>query len=434
MPKQKVLYVVHNHPSLFPGGAETYALELYEAMRSSSVFEPLLVARIGPNHGGTSATLHPGSPFTALSSDPNQYYLFTDQADYDFFYGKHADKSLYTTQFANFLRAHEPDIVHFQHTLFMGYDLLSVTRHVLPDAAILYTLQEYLPICNHDGQLVRRWTGEMCSEPSPRRCCECFPERSPQSFFMRERFIKSQLAHVDLFLAPSRFLLERYLDWGIPAEKLRFEDYGRRPKPRLPEEDRRSRTRLGFFGQINRFKGLDVLLRALRLLRDSNPDVHLWIFGANLDMQESTFRQQISDLIEANEGAVAFSGPYEQSALPRLMAFIDWVVVPSLWWENSPLVIQEAFMQGRPVICSGVGGMAEKVTEGVNGLHFESGDASSLARTIARGVSTPGLWETLREGIPPVFSMDEHVDNLTELYREIRSRRGASEAKMIATA
>jgi glycosyltransferase involved in cell wall biosynthesis len=86
-------------------------------------------------------------------------------------------------------------------------------------------------------------------------------------------------------------------------------------------------------------------------------------------------------------------------------------------------VIQEAFMQGRPVICSGVGGMAEKVTNGVNGLHFNVGDADSLAATIERAASEPGLWEQLREGIPDILTIEDHISNLTRMYGDLRDRR-----------
>jgi len=106
-----------------------------------------------------------------------------------------------------------------------------------------------------------------------------------------------------------------------------------------------------------------------------------------------------------------------------MMAAVDWVVVPSVWWENSPLVIQEAFAAGRPVICSDVGGMAEKVHDGVDGLHFRVGDAESLAATIHRAVRTPGLWERLREGIPEVHSMAEHADVLTDAYESLIATR-----------
>ncbi len=88
------------------------------------------------------------------------------------------------------------------------------------------------------------------------------------------------------------------------------------------------------------------------------------------------------------------AGRYDRTRVAgELMAEVDWVIVPSIWWENSPLVIQEAFTYGRPVICSGIGGMAEKVTDGVNGLHFRVGDPRSLAETMrraARGARTVG--------------------------------------------
>ena len=81
---------------------------------------------------------------------------------------------------------------------------------------------------------------------------------------------------------------------------------------------------------------------------------------------------------------MTLAGKYAHDDLPRLMAEVDWVVVPSRWWENSPLVIQEAFLHQRPVICSDIGGMAEKVADGVDGLHFRAGDPRSLARVLER--------------------------------------------------
>jgi glycosyltransferase involved in cell wall biosynthesis len=105
------------------------------------------------------------------------------------------------------------------------------------------------------------------------------------------------------------------------------------------------------------------------------------------------------------------------------MENIDWVVVPSIWWENSPLVIQEAFLHGRPVICSDVGGMAEKVTDGVNGLHFPAGDPAGLARVLAQAAANPDLWALLRSQIPSIFSMDEHIAALEHLYTSLLKRR-----------
>jgi glycosyltransferase involved in cell wall biosynthesis len=108
------------------------------------------------------------------------------------------------------------------------------------------------------------------------------------------------------------------------------------------------------------------------------------------------------------------------------MAEIDWVVVPSIWWENSPLVIAEAFQHLRPVICSDIGGMAEKVVHGVSGLHFRVGDPAALAAAIQTAATTPGLWNRLQAGIPPVRTIENHVEALTGIYRELLERRSAA--------
>jgi glycosyltransferase involved in cell wall biosynthesis len=425
--KRRVLYVLHNHPVVRPGGAEGYALELYESMRRSDQYEPVLMARIG-TAGFTDPPRHAGAPFAVVGDDPNQYFLLTEWEPYNEFLESYREKSLYTTYIADFLRAYQPDVVHFQHTHFIGYDFLTLVRRMMPHVPIVYTLHELLAICHRDGQMVRSVGEELCTHSSPRRCNECFPEWSTQNFFLRERFIKSHLSQVDQFLAPSRFLLERFVDWGVPREKIRFEEYGRVAQPRLetPPETR-PRTKLGFFGQISRFKGLEVLLAAMKILETELPDVHLFVWGASLEVLPESQRQMFIDALAASGGNVTFAGGYTPANVPHIMSAVDWVIVPSRWWENSPLVIQEAFMHGRPVICSDIGGMAEKVTHGVNGLHFTVGHPGHLANVIRGAVTTPGLWEQLCEGIPPVYSMDEHVATLTALYDELIQLRGAGE-------
>ena len=444
MSKRRVLYVVHNHPRVRPGGAEAYALELYGAMRSSEEFEPIFLARTGPPMS-TSVQNHPGTVFSTVNEDTNQYFIHTEAANFDWFYGTPRGKDIFTEHYSRFLEVYRPDIVHFQHTLYLGYDMILQTRRTLPHAGIVYTLHEYIPICHRDGQMLRTRNDEPCHESSPFRCHECFPEIAPQAFFMRKRFIQSHLSLVDLFVAPSQFLLERYVEWGIPRAKIQYEDYGRRSaRPVSSAEGRQPRNRIGFFGQLSPFKGINVLLKALQILAEDSPcrphndgrtqyDVHTWIHGANLDLQVMSFREKFKALLDAGRDHVTFAGPYGQDKLPPLMANIDWVVVPSIWWENSPLVIQEAFQHGRPVICSDIGGMAEKVTHGVNGLHFRAGDPVDLARTIRYAVSTPGLWEKLCAGISEVYAMRDHVTKLTGFYRDLlhngrhRDRIGESE-------
>jgi glycosyltransferase involved in cell wall biosynthesis len=454
MSNLKVLYICHNHATVRPGGVEAYALELYEAMRASDEFEPLLLAKGGPpvsvveNH-------HLGTPFGLVNDDPNQYFFYTNGTDFDHFYGTLRNKDIYTKFLHEFLISHQPNVVHIQHTVLLGYDLIRQIRTSLPHAVIVYTLHEFLPICHRQGQMVRTNGNELCSQESPRRCHECFPGIPPQHFFMRKRFVLSHLSLVDLFLTPSRFLLERYVEWGIPREKIRYEPNGRHyPESIVEAEPGRPRNRLGFFGQFSLYKGVNVLLRAMKSLTgdgsrgdatrlverwtatprpnaedrpdSDSPNVQLRLHGANLELQPGTFQNEFRELLEATRQNVTLVGRYEQADLPRLMANVDWVVVPSIWWENSPLVIQEAFQHRRPVICSNIGGMAEKVAHGVNGLHFQVGDAVSLAETIRHAVSTPGLYEALRGGIPEVYKIEDHVTALADIYRSLLERAAST--------
>jgi len=290
----KVLYVAHNHPTLHPGGAEAYALELYEGMRDTPGVEPVLLARIGSNVA-RQRVAHPGTPFSSVNDDPNQYFVFTETEHFDFFTLTSHDKSLYSQHLTNFLLAQQPDVVHLQHTHFIGVDLLSQIRRVLPDARIVYTLHEFLPICHRDGQMVRTFSSELCDESSPRRCHECFPQVTEQSFFLRERFIKGHFENVDLFLAPSAQLMEKYLRWGIEPERIEVEEYGRlAPAVRAPAPSQtKAPTNIGFFGQLSYFKGAQVMMEAMDLL-DDDVDAHLWLHGANLELQTQEFQDEFA--------------------------------------------------------------------------------------------------------------------------------------------
>jgi glycosyltransferase involved in cell wall biosynthesis len=434
MTKRKVLYVCHGHPRVRPGGAEAYALELYEAMRDSLRFEPLLLARTGKPHSNI-ARYHEGTLLTGVDGDPNQYFFYTEYSDFDWFLGTPRNREVLTRYLSDFLAAYRPDVVHFQHTLFIGYEAIRAVRNLLPAAAIMYTLHEFLPICHRQGQLLRVGTEEPCSEESPRRCHECFPDIPPQEFFLRKRFIQEQLSMVDVFLAPSHFLRDRYVDWGIPAEKIRVEDYGRLPvRERAEPEDRPERNRLAFFGQLSHYKGINVLLEAMKRLVERGVDAHLSIHGANLELQPQEFVDEFHSLLEATEGNVTLVGTYAPEDLPGLLARTDFVVVPSIWWENSPLVIQEAFLHRRPVICSDIGGMAEKVTDGIDGLHFRARDPDRLADAIERAIGTPGLWQRLHDGIEDPHAMDAHVERLSALYEDLVERRRDERAHRDVTA
>jgi glycosyltransferase involved in cell wall biosynthesis len=454
----RVLFICHNHPAVRPGGAEAYALELHRHLRATGAADSLFLAKGGPPMSAAGRA-HLGTCIAPAGRAPDEYLCFTEDWDYDWTFGSiRDDKRLYTQHLRAFLKAVNPEVVHFHHTMFFGYDVLREVRNTLPDVPIFYTLHEFMPICHRQGQMLKIAGDEPCMEESPRNCHECFPDVTPQIFFLRKRFIQSHFSVVDRFIAPSAFLGDRYVEWGIPREKVVVEEYGRTLAP-LGEAPapRAVRNRFGFFGQLTPYKGLQVVLEAVVHLQggraahqdplfaalaaaaggnerngdavaetDREPVVR--VHGANLDLQPGQFQNHVKDLLAQTKDRVTFIGRYRHEDLSAHMAEVDWIIVPSIWWENSPLVIQEAFHFGKPVICSDIGGMAEKVRDGIDGLHFRANDPTSLAAVMKRVAETDGLWGELHRQVRPVYPMDTHVQHLMSMYNDLLKEKRTANA------
>ena len=296
--RPKVLFICHNHWALLAGGVESYLEGVYERFGDSPDFEPYVLARAGQPFSPSDAQ-HPDAPLAMVGADPHQYLLYTDFSKFDYELGRLTEKDVLTRSYRDFLLALQPDLVHFQHTLYMGYDLIRITKNALPNAPLVYSLHEYIPICHRDGVMVRTLNEELCQEESPRRCHECFPQISPQTFYMRKRFIQSHMSLVDHFIAPTDYVRDRYVDWGIPAARIQVEPQGMMPvTDRVPDEaSARPRNRFAFFGQLNPYKGADVLLEAMEIL-GPDFDGHLTIYGANLDKQGPDFKKRFGAMLE----------------------------------------------------------------------------------------------------------------------------------------
>ena len=132
--------------------------------------------------------------------------------------------------------------------------------------------------------------------------------------------------------------------------------------------------------------------------------------------QFPTFVRQLHQRVNGRND-VLFAGRFDHAQIRRIHAGLDVLVVPSIWYENSPNVILEAFACGTPVVVTGLGGMAELVSDGVNGFHFRLGDPLDLARVLQRFIDQPGLIATLRKGILPVRTDHEETEELLAIYQ-----------------
>jgi glycosyltransferase involved in cell wall biosynthesis len=251
------------------------------------------------------------------------------------------------------------------------------------------------------------------------RCHQCFPTVTPEMFRLREDWLRLCYGKVDAFITPTDFVKRRYVDWGLPAEKIfnvtnaqadySLRDY--RVKIGTGESGSHTPNRFGFFGQLVDNKGLGVVFDALQhYAKTYEEPIQLDINGANLKFGSEKFQARFAEFLESAKALepvvrVAYLGSYSMSDLPARMSRVDWVLVPSIWWEIFGLVVSEAFMFRKPPICSNIGGMAERIAHDENGILFPVGDAIALAETLHRCVTEERLHARLAAnspGVPPV--------------------------------
>jgi glycosyltransferase involved in cell wall biosynthesis len=397
----KYLIFSHGHPNYSKGGAEIAAHRLFQGINQIPGHSAWFVARCPDN------MLHLGSPIAAINE---RELLISGNADIPNLTATIRLGS--DSDFAEMLRHINPDVVHFHHYINFGVEMLHAVRRELPNAKILLTLHEFIAICSNNGQMYKT-NNQLCHSYSPRDCSQCFPDRNPEDFFLREQYIKSFFANVDMFISPSHFLMERYISWGIPREKITVIENGQMSEPPLaprPIKDDDSRNVFGFFGQINPYKGVDVLLQAVaNLSKKERRKLVLEIHGANLEYQTPAFQEKINALLKPlqKEGVVRVVGPYQPHEMRDRMANIDWVVVPSIWWENSPMVIQEALLYGRPLLVSNIGGMAEKVQHQITGLHVPANNTNAWGNTLLHCAKNSQLWQQLTDNIRQPLSITD---------------------------
>jgi glycosyltransferase involved in cell wall biosynthesis len=405
----RILQIAHDHPEWTTGGTEFVAQDLTRSLGAM----PGVTARFL-----TAATrLHrpeaqPGD-LQALGQD---FVLVTGA--YDSFTMLRQDGLAWRDGLARVLATVKPDIVHLHSLDRLGAEIVPAIRHLAPSARIVLTLHDYQVICAAEG-LLRTTEGALCPGASPDRCRRCLPEIPASRHALRKAHLGAVLSQVDRVIAPSRFLRDKMLEWGVAPEKLVVIRNGVTAVPATFRRARQ-RNRFAFFGNIARHKGCLVLLQAAARLARDGADLHISLHGG-LGWNDSAFRREFSDLLQAAQPIAQHFGPYDRGAVGALMQQADWVVTPSLWVENAPLVILEAQAAQRPVICSGIGGMAELVRHGVDGLHVPPGDAARLADQLKRAAANTRLWKTLSSaatGRPLEAMVAEHVS----LYRSLSQR------------
>lgn len=355
-------------------------------------------------------------------------------------------------KFGEILDKITPDIIHIHHLLFLSHGLVEEAKK--RNIPIIYTLHDYWLLC-YKGQLIKE-NMSTCNLASVKQCSDCLKyllSMKKNSFFIynllkrklhpillqglkeihlllgkkttakqiEEFFLstKEVSLKIDLFIAPTKFIKDKFIEYGFPAEKIQYSNNGFESKNLCNIKKKKSTLlRFAYLGTLLPMKGLNVLISAFKKIK--NPNVGLFIYGKIFPYSGFEYYPKKLKKIIGNDTRIKLMGEYNNNELPNILTNIDIVVVPSLWFENSPLVIQEAFMAKIPVIASRIGGIPELITHDINGLLFNPGDETDLKNKIQYAIDNPNILKEFERNFPAVKSMEENAREIETAYKLLK--------------
>ena len=450
----KIVQVIHGFPPRDMAGSEVYTYNLSkELSKRHEVFVFHRIADPEKEEYAAGWTEYDGLKVYTINNN------FKNCSSFERTYRN----DVIAEKFGAFLDEVRPDVVHFGHVTCLSTTCIEEAKS--RNIPVVFTLHDFWLLCQR-GQLIKRDL-TLCHFPEETECVKCMAFQldiagghkkikevfdrikgdflKKPSFVMnairkvhslyvnhffsgqtkaldqireRTRHIKEMLDSVDLFIAPSRFLRKKYIDFGVPEDKIIYSDYGFdttliKGTEREPSE----KIRFGYIGTWIPTKGLHVLIEAFNNVTDERAE--LKIYGKYLPYAGfPDYLERLKSMIR-NPG-IRLMGEYHNRDIGLILAGLDVLIVPSIWFENSPLTIHEAFLAGLPVITSDIGGMAEYVKDGVCGLNFKVGDSTDLYKKIKKVLDEPSFLESLRKNRPRVKTREENALEIEKIYDELQ--------------
>jgi glycosyltransferase involved in cell wall biosynthesis len=238
----------------------------------------------------------------------------------------------------------------------------------------------------------------------------------------RAAFLRERMNRLDRMIVPTRLMEGMLVRNGLDRDKVVFSRFGIRPAtPEVRQDNSEGMLRVGFIGGLSEHKGAHLLVSAVRAL--PGIALELRVYGrTDLNLPYIERLQHLA----SGDGRIRFCGTFPNESIGKIFAELDVLVVPSIWYENTPLVIYSAQAAGCPVVASNLGGMAEVVVHERNGLLFEAGDAAGLASAIERLADDRGLLQRLAANAEKPRPIGGYVSELLKVYDEVlKGRRGS---------
>lgn len=237
----------------------------------------------------------------------------------------------------------------------------------------------------------------------------------------RQKYINKQMDRVDRILVTNHFMKDVLIRHRIRSELIQKIPFGivSPNKSKFQIDPEAHKIKIGFIGTLNYHKGAHILLKAIRCLSEEDSLI-VKVYG---NQDQFPLYVRLLKRIAKGDQRIKFEGTFANHQIYRIMKGIDILVVPSIWYENTPLVILSAQAFGLPVIATDLGGINEIVTDRKNGFLFKRGDDHQLSKIIQTLIHDRSQLKRLSDNIDSPKSMETYTDEIENIYRSITRKQ-----------
>lgn len=320
------------------------------------------------------------------------------------------------------LKKERPDVAHIQNIYFwISPSILSLLKKY--NVKIVQTLHDYHLMCPNFKFLSNDKVCEKCAGNKFYNCTKnkCIKNSyvyslaaTIEAYFVN--FFKFYQKYVDIFIAPSEFLRNKYIKIGdINENKIitikNFVDL---------ENNINNETEIGnyilFFGRLAEGKGIDVLIKAMKHV---NSDIKLKIVG---DGNYEDVMKRLSNDLNLDE-RIEFLGYKSGEELNSLINKAKIVLVPSIWYENCPMVILEAFARKKFVVATNIGAIPEFVKDNETGALFNLNDEKDLAQKVNDNYYDDSkivkIGNSAYDYVKKYHNKEYYLENILDIYKKL---------------